>query len=551
MRVDLLSNSAQREYAAAYGGKQYKDPVGGLSGESFTQFNRQIKEHFKDNASIHKLFKLKNSNIGAMAKAYISALRWEEKSHHTCNCCFKFLDNYGDLVYINDDGDTVSAIWDEQQYGNYGIYTNVVMALSDLAWGREVSGEFLTKEETLGARFTNGWEHFSLDVPVEARLKGTKTAYQAMCAKKEDYRILNDAMTKYSRKHVQTVLTLCKTESVVRNQKIKDRTAWLLEAYDIRENARGLSRCSRDNLLWKMIASAPAGWPNVSSSVLGSLLDDLVKGIPLKVILKRFADKMDALKYMRPTKEASSQAIDKAEEIFAEMGYGPSLPRRFARPEEVNCIWYPKPQCVSRDQGLFSSLRTDNVDKPLKDGTLVSITLEKFIQKVVPLAQAMRAKVTSGHQNFQAFCTADNPDAKSMFQWNNQFSTFVYSGGSPGSAWSLDTGWIDVTGMSYKPSHWDTNIDAPIGNQANAVSFLLKDATPTRNAGLALFPETLKADLHEVRRVIEQFSNKGVMGGKGSPAAVGLTIGQSGSDIIYVDVDMGTITKSYCISGWE
>src|SRR2546425_8355197 len=77
--------------------------------------------------------------------------------------------------------------------------------------------------------------------------------------------------------------------------------------------------------------------------MFGTLLEDISNGLPLPEVSKRFAEKMHPLRYQRPQAAPSEGQLAQAEKIVAQLGAAGSLARRFARLEEVETIWTPKP----------------------------------------------------------------------------------------------------------------------------------------------------------------------------------------------------------------
>ena len=71
------------------------------------------------------------------------------------------------------------------------------------------------------------------------------------------------------------------------------------------------------------------------------------------------------------------------------------------------------------------------------------------------------------------------------------------------------------------------------------------------NQGNALFPETLRADLHGVRSTIEAYSRNAVLGGRESASACGLDIRKGSQWTANVRVFASSGWAEYTIDRWD
>ena len=149
--------------------------------------------------------------------------------------------------------------------------------------------------------------------------------------------------------------------------------------------------------------------------------------------------------------------------------------------------------------------------------------------------------------------TAVFPDAPPLLQWaredaRNPVSWYLWNGGSAPEQWSLPrTGFVPVTGVTLKPSMWGGGQE----HQGKGVVFLLEGARESRtDAGLALFPSTLRSELHGIRATIEAFSRKGTPEGMESATACGVMAQENAWDHVFrVTTSMGTTL--YKIDRWD
>jgi len=84
------------------------------------------------------------------------------------------------------------------------------------------------------------------------------------------------------------------------------------------------------------------------------------------------------------------------------------------------------------------------------------------------------------------------------------------------------------------------------------VVFILKGAKESRtDAGLALFPETLKSELREIRSTIEAFSRNGQLEGVADASACGIALMKGSNWNARFRVRSATSTVEYKIDRWD
>lgn len=108
--------------------------------------------------------------------------------------------------------------------------------------------------------------------------------------------------------------------------------------------------------------------------------------------------------------------------------------------------------------------------------------------------------------------------------------------------------WVPVTGICLQPSMWRDSAE----HQGAGVMLVLQGAHDTRNHELALFPETLRSDLREIRSTIEAFS----LAGKLDPApngasACGFMLRKGLDWACRVKVTRAGNTYEYLLDRWD
>ena len=280
---------------------------------------------------------------------------------------------------------------------------------------------------------------------------------------------------------------------------------------------------------------APDGFCHPRSSMIGTLLEDIVSGLPFDTIERRFKEKMHPLQYQRPQAPPSSGNVELAEKIFEKLGIEKSLDRRYATIDEIQTIWRPEEQKNASEKkgGVFSHLKTKNkVGVEPVDGPAKAMTWEKFLSTILPEADKIEYNVPYGSNSYAAFVTAEHQDSPPILQWDseekrNPVSWYLYSGGSTPSTWGLpESGYCEVNAISMQPSMWNGNFS----HQGKGIMFILERAKDSgKLQGNSLFPEILKSELRSVRSTIESYSRNATLGNSDNASACGLMLQSSGT----------------------
>jgi len=458
--------------------------------------------------------------------AFLNNLPDEARQHYRCDACRHFVNNYGGLVTISFDGKIESVLWNGEVPE---FFSKSVKAMRDIVLKSRVRGVFLSELMTLGHPVTGEWHHMSVNLPSEIVYQPRlKTANQMIAEKREDFRILSSGISEYPVKIIDQALTLLRTESLVRFEKCLGVAEWLKDLYTRCSNTK--NTYNQDNILWLAVATAPSGYCHIKSSMIGTLLDDIVDGLSFESISRRFADKMDSLQYQRPQVAPTEGNVIQAEKIIEKLGNQKSFIRRFARLDELEKIWVPKEKKEQiKNTGVFSHLITKNINEqlPKMDIPGITMTWEKFLKTVIPFAEKIEYFVKHGLHNFSSILTASHEDAPPIIQWDNEekrnpFSWYIYRGGSPYSMWGLSLGYCKVSAICFQPSMWYSESL----HHGKGIMFILEGAKDTnyKNIGNCLFPEILKSELREIRSTIEAYSKDTNIEGYEESSASGIIL---------------------------
>jgi hypothetical protein len=479
-------------------------------------FLDRLQAGFEKHVAHQQLF---TTNADGLWETFLSSIPEEQRQRDNCSSCRKFIERFGHLVTLDETGQQRSPFWNERLATSE--YFAAVQRLRELVEAAQVNGVFLSSKPVWGTPVTGVWRHLAVTVP-QARVfrPGLLSAGQRMAELREHYRCLNVALSEFEAELLEQARVVLQADALTRSEKFIGVVEWLLARQRERELPQGR------NLLWKAVASAPAGFCTPRSSMVGTLLEDLAAGLPFETVKQRFDDKMHPLRYQRPQAAPSAGNIQQAEEVIARLGLAPALERRFATLAEVQLTWSPTKKEREKPGSVFGHLKPKEKawasDIELPDKTL---TWVKFRDTVLPKAEKMEVLVPSSSASFSAMVTAVHPDAPPIIRWDtpeqrNPVSWYFYHGQTDASSWGLSPGYVEVLGVSKQPSTW---FGDRFAFQGQGVFFILKGARDSRNTSMVLFPEILRSELHGVRATIEAFSRSRKLAvPEGQPLASGL-----------------------------
>lgn len=523
------------------------DATGNLDEQDYHEYIQRMNTHFRIQSKGKPLFR---PLIKDLFDTFLDNIPQENRQYHTCSCCRNFVNRFGDVVTIDESGRPESVMWDLDETPEY--YKPAVAAMLRRIESQRVKTVFLSSEVMWGNAVTGVWRHLAI-VPAKENIyvRRTMTAGQKMAELREDYKTMITALNEFTKPMLEQAVKLLKTDSLYRSEKVLGAAEWLLK---LRQDYDSSVEW-RQHILWKAVATAPAGFCHPRSSMIGTLLEDIAAGMDYNEISRRFKAKMNPLVYQRPQAAPKAGTIAQAEKVVEQMGIANSLKRRYAKLEELKHIWVKKniEQAEKTGKGVFGHLAPREAVQ-VKDMLLpaITVTWDKFQRTVLPGAERIQFYVHNARANYGAFTTAVHADAPPILAWDqederNPFSTYLWVGGSLPNQWNLSGGFTDVNAVVNRPNMWFGNYP----NQTQGVMFVLDGARESRSAGLALFPEILKSELHSVRSVIEAFSNRGEIEGMEDATACGLIVdkGQTINHLFRVTTNGQKV--DYKIDRWD
>lgn len=517
----------------------------------------QLNKNFAKNTKNAEVLFSVASDKTKLWSLYLNSFPAHERQHYNCNECRKFFERYADLVTIDAKGKLTSVMFSDDPNGGYAF---IFERLRDVIEGASVEKAFFTEEKKWGLAVTGMWHHFAVMPPekfVWQNAYGLKTAYQREAELTADFNTMVRALVEYNVEHLETALAIINSEALYRGETVKGAAEWLHKV--LMDQKKTKNARARHNLLWRAVATAPVGFARPRGTKIGTLLDDIVDGLPLNDIRARFAAKLDPTKHARPQTDPSESNIRQAEKIVQNMGLVDSLKRRFATLADIRKMWTPRSIQASGSGGVFGHLAPR--DRKKADANHLNLpskkmTMEKFVRTVVPAADEIEVKMQPV-MNFIALVTEGIPNSTPILQWDdaqdrNPVSWYVYPNGSNASQWGARIGeYRKVTALTAGPSQWNPKRTLP--QHGERLIFVLdgvKDSNGDK-VGLGLFPEYLINELHPVRKTIEAHNKTGKIEGLRDASACGVAYQKGTNESLHVRVKTGSTVQNIEIDRWD
>lgn len=494
------------------------------------------------------------TDASGLFDAYLDAFPESCRQHFNCHACRRFIETYGGLVAINEDGGVFSPFWSVEAVEPYA---EPFAAILNKVLAAKITGAFYSNEGSLGIPRAGGWTHLAVTLPpaYTGLHKMTLTAGQARAEKREDFGNVMRALDEFSSEDLAQAVRILEADALYRAEHLLGAVQWLAKVQDILRGTK--NHRTREALLWRAVGLAPAGFCHPRSGMLGALLEDIQARLPFEEIKRRFEDKMHPLRYQRPQAAPAAATIAQAEKLVEQMGISASLKRRFAQVGEIEAIWRPtSPRAQEAPSGVFGHLAPKGQDAqagielPAK-----TMTWEKFQRTVLPEAESIEFFAPHGNANYTAMTTASDPAAPPILQWDtpehrNPIAWYVYHGGRRAETFGLAGGvYHKVTAIALQPTAWNGSKSTHHGE---SVTFCLEGCRDVENnGGLALFPECMKSELHGVRSVIEAFSRQGRIEETTGPLASGIRLQKGATSLGRFRVTTKGQRAVYDLDRWD
>lgn len=361
---------------------------------------------------------------------------FRERREHDCSECRQFIRNIGNAVIIKDN--KVSTIWDFET--DSATYQPVMDALDKFIKSHMVSDIYISKFKNIGIKENyeqreNGeafkWSHMYLELPDKFVDRTHRSEGDIKGHFRDIRNVFKRSLDEISEDSVLTVLELIKENSLYRGQEWGHALDEFLKYK--REYMTIVTEEEKHNYAWEKSVRAGAVVGKIRNHSMGTLLVNISEGMALETAINKYESIVAGANYKRSTPVFTQRMKEEAIKDLKEMGYVDSLQRRFATADDisVNDILYCNKDTAKRVIGgnsILDMLDEDVTVKPRKFERVDEISVEDFINNVLPSATSVEAYVENKHANSLVSLIAPGVEgSKSMFKWDNGFS-WAYAG---------------------------------------------------------------------------------------------------------------------------
>lgn len=361
---------------------------------------------------------------------------YRERREYECSCCRHFIKAIGNSVIIKDN--VVHTIWDVSGVGT--TFQPVADALSAYIKAHAATDVYVSQEKIIGTersleRLENGkvnsYDHFFLELPDKFVFDKRRSAGDIKGSFRDTKNVFKRSLDEITEESVMTVLELISQNSLYKGEEWKVPLTEFLKykkAYD-----KLTAEAEKENFAWEKSIAAGAGIGRIRNHSIGTLLVNISEGMDLDTAVKKYEQIVAPANYKRPKAIYTKKMLEDARKTIDEMGYLPSLERRFATLDDIsiNNILFSNKDAQSRISGarnIFESMEKDIAVNPKKFSKVEEVPVEVFVKDILPTAKRIELFLENRHSaNMVSLIAPKNPDAPTMFKWNNGFS-WAYSG---------------------------------------------------------------------------------------------------------------------------
>ena len=361
-----------------------------------------------------------------------------ESNEYKCNHCLHFLNHYGALVSIKEDG-SLESIWDVEGYD--GEYSNAAKALSEYVKSKPVANKFIMtkdylKHNTNYESVKNNQSFYKLGIPNNLK-RYTKEEVDKFGVVKEGvvYKfehfsislpskfIQNSPIDKSLENHTmlkrllefdlglfETTVELIEQNSLLNGNVHK---SLLLSLIDIK------LKNYNDNQLWRFTGSDAVC--RFRNTLLGKFLIDL-ESKSLEEACLIYNKLADPVNYKKASAPISQTQINNANKFISENGYEESFNRRLATLSDIQASEILHINNISKKLSIFDSITPNkNTSSKLDVDKIKTISINEFMNEILPTSKSLEAYLLNSYKdNFLSLHTSDS--GKNPLKWDNTFA---------------------------------------------------------------------------------------------------------------------------------
>ncbi len=413
----------------------------------FLKFKRALQGQFaKMTGNVSQLYMV-NVDKDKLWDTYLNSFPdgtnplYRERAEHDCSACRHFIKAYGGVVSIKDG--IVHSLWDVS--GLSDTYQCVADVMSAYVKSHAVDNVCLFDTMKLGVDSNYGdidgtsvkFDHFYLEAPKKFCFVGKMgrhaTKDSVLGRLRDVHNVFRRSLEEFSVDSVMTVYELIQQNSLYKGEEWQQVISTYL-GY-LKEYKKLDSDAKRDIFAWEKMGEAGEAVCMLRNTSIGTFIINVNDGMDLEIAVRKYEEIVAPANYKRPKPVYSKRMLDDARKTITEMGYMPSLERRFATLDDitVNNILFSNRDAQVRIKksgvdAVFDEMAGEVTVNPRKFEHVEEIGIEDFIKNVLPTVREMELFLENRHaSNLVSLVAPKNAGSKTMFNWDNGFS-WAYSG---------------------------------------------------------------------------------------------------------------------------
>lgn len=437
------------------------------------QFTNLLQGQFAVMQATGKLFRVAMSGqqvwdlyLKSFARENDPVFRDPSSSTHNCNHCNNFIRRYGNVVAI-DDAYNIITLFDVPATGEF---EDTAKTLSEVIKASNVTEVFFETYNEL-----NSLPYESCSKQNQVFLLGTAVNHKQYTQEEADkYGVvkageirtfdhmhlhLNRDFVDMSGASVEAVMggyrdaknvfqrametisldTLYLVKDLINQGSLLDGTTHLYKIEQIiplKMEYNSVPPAFRDNWCW--VKSYKLSFAKFRNELIGVLCSELSEGEELNKACQSWNKRVDPANYMKATAPITKKQIEEARKFVEENGYVESFNRRFATLDDIKVSEILHSNVGDggiKGVSMFDSVKsTSTRHKRNEFAGVEEIGIEKFMSDILPGCTSIEAFLLNSHEgNMVTLTTANNPDSKPIFKWNNNYS-WTFNGNLAGKS---------------------------------------------------------------------------------------------------------------------
>ena len=409
--------------------------------DGFMKFKTELQKHFNEmQKEADHLFEV-NLDKSELWETYLSSFPegtnnlYRERTEHDCSCCRHFIKSIGNAVMIKDN--QMHTIW-ELNLGD-ATYQPVCDALDAFVKSHPVTDIYISKFDKIGTDFNfeeidgkaHQYDHFFLKLPNKYVNTTSRSNEEVRGQYRDTCNVFKRSLDEITIDALDTILELINSNTLYKGEEWKG----VLTEFRKYKKEYELLESDKEKELYAWEKSVKAGMAigRIRNHSIGTLLVNVSEDMDLDLAVKKYEQIVAPSNYRRPKAIFTKKMLEDAKKTIIELGYMDSLQRRFANLNDitVNNVLFSNKNAARKmldADDIFGQMEKEAVVSPKKFSRVEEISAQDFINNVLPTAKEIEAFVENKHEkNFVSMIAPVNPNAKTMFKWNNGLS-WAYTG---------------------------------------------------------------------------------------------------------------------------